>query len=244
MIADTLGYLIDKMVHFKNELIAASSEYEYFFTRHLVRNLQQVNDNYFSVTHNLTYVRDKYMAENALWISELFGDDVKVAVWAHNGHVGTRGIESRGMGSFLEKELGEEYNVIGFELSTGTVTANGYNPSTDEYTSVGIHRFDNPPKEGSIVELFHAAKYENFILNLNELPKYSNLSNWLSSWQYFKAIGAAFNPNSDHYFPAQIKSWYNVMIYFDHTRHTDRTGFKNESDLSMSVHQLALPMIK
>lgn len=67
------------------------------------------------------YARDRYMAENFLWIKET-NPASKSVIWAHNGHIQKT---SQTMGEYLSKKLGEDYVNIGFTFYDGSYTAYG-----------------------------------------------------------------------------------------------------------------------
>ena len=78
--------LLAKIEEFRDELINASSDFEYQFIKKIVLNIKQVTDVVYSYSHGgeINY-RDLYMAENTLWTSALFGEDTKVAL--KNGNI-------------------------------------------------------------------------------------------------------------------------------------------------------------
>ena len=68
-------------------------------------------------------MRDRDMASNVEWLAAQY-PDAKIALWAHNGHVGTTPeLSYRPMGSYLRQALGPAYYVIGQTFGSGTVRA-------------------------------------------------------------------------------------------------------------------------
>lgn len=49
-----------------------------------------------------TFVRDRTMAENIIWIKEHIAKDKKLILWGHNGHVGKI---NKMMGDYLSKKI-------------------------------------------------------------------------------------------------------------------------------------------
>ncbi|MCX6664463.1 MAG: erythromycin esterase family protein [Euryarchaeota archaeon] len=153
--------LLTKLEDFRNEFISASSEFEYLFIKQIVLNIKQANDVGYGYRYDIQKnYRDLYMAQNTLWTSALFGEDTKVALWAHNMHVAN--YEAYGsIGFYLKNELKEKYQIIGFTFSKGRFTA------INRFRFLSIHQIKQP-KLGSINYVFHRAQYDNFILrNLN-----------------------------------------------------------------------------
>ena len=156
--------------------------------------------------------RDKYMAENALWVLNFLGKNKKIALWAHNGHVENT---QNWMGKYLKDELGKFYQVVGFSFSRGGFVAKTVN---DAGVSSGlfIHQVYNA-QDTSTNSLFHEAKYDNFIFKLDTLSSGTKLSDWLSEPRMFLRIGAAYNPERPNasYSTPVLTTAYDVIIHFD-----------------------------
>jgi erythromycin esterase len=90
----------------------------------LVRQVSEVKYYYQTQQYSINY-RDKYMAENTVWLSEYFKGE-KIAVWAHNGHIANLEYGNTGtMGNYLSYRLGDEYATIGFLFSRGSIYRSG-----------------------------------------------------------------------------------------------------------------------
>lgn len=200
---------------FRNELISNSSEFEYQFIKQLALNIKQVNDVRYGMIHNpLKNYRDLYMAQNTLWTSDLFGENTKVALWAHNAHVSNWRLSSA-MGFHLKKELKEKYQILGFAFSLGSFTAIKLENGT--YQGLSIHTIDKEPRFGSINYLFHNAKYENFILRESDIRVISFFNRWIWMPRFFISIGAVFGSDYPYYALIFFKINFDVMIYWDTT---------------------------
>lgn len=70
-------------------------------------------------------LRDRDMAENVEWLATKGYPHAKIALWAHNFHVGARVTELnyRSMGTYLRKRFGADYYTIGQTFGGGTVRA-------------------------------------------------------------------------------------------------------------------------
>ena len=199
-----------------NELINASSAFEYQFMKQLALNIKQVNDvRYGSAQNDQINYRDLYMAENTVWTSNLFGEKTKVALWAHNGHVANLEI-SGSVGFHLKQDFKDEYQIIGFAFSEGSFTA------VDMLLfRLTTHHIKQDPKYGSINYVFHHAKYDNFILRELDIPTNSDFDKYISQPQSFIMIGAGFNILLHRlgvfYALIDLKEMYDVVINWDIT---------------------------
>lgn len=188
----------------------AGNEKEYRITKQLLRVLWQMQD----LVNNQDgfAARDRYMAENTLWIREHFGADTKIAAWAHNGHVSKKGYGGiKSQGTYLRETLGENYQVIGFGFSTGTVSAKSTLDS-----GLGPRVIDIIPEEGSYNKVFQEAKYENFIFDFSRVTAGSKLEEWLNSMHQFFSLGSSLmRPVSRNYADFRLAEEFDILIYFD-----------------------------
>ena len=191
--------------------------------RQLVRNMQQVNDcmytNIKSNSSEYYSCRDEYMAENATWLSTLLGENTKIALWAHNGHVSSGmwvgGVLS--MGNHLRREFGDQYQIVGFSFSKGSFMAITQT-SSGGFRGLDIQTIESDPPTGTLNNLFFNAQHDNFILRVADIPTDSELGNWISDPRILLIIGAAFNGNpSTYYYYVILRSYYDVMINVDMT---------------------------
>jgi erythromycin esterase len=200
----------------KNELITASSELEYQLMKQLALNIKQVNDFRYGYEQNdkINY-RDLYMAVNTIWTSDLFGENTKVALWAHNAHVAN--FETYGsIGYHLKHELNDDYQIIGFAFSKGSFTAIDMLKSR-----LTTHEIKQPPNFGSINYVFHHAQYDNFILREVDIQTNSDFYEYISQPQLFLDIGAGFNilfyNLGVYYYTIDLMEMFDVVIHWDTT---------------------------
>ena len=213
-IDQNVDVLLAKFEEVKNELITASSAFEYQFIKQIALNIKQVNEFMYGYVHNNpTNYRDQYMAENTLWTSDLFVENTKVALWAHNGHVGNWK-SYRSVGYHLKEALNDTYQIIGFAFSFGSFTARKIN---DNYRLATCY-LAQEPKFGSINYVCHHAQDKNFILRESDIPTDSDVDTWISKSRNFLLIGATYNDNSyDWYYLIKFKEYFDVLIYWDIT---------------------------
>lgn len=217
-----LSWLYDQLIEKENEFVPLSGKREYDVAGHLVRVMIQTNDFLYKINHGSTWegsgTRDQYMAENALWLADLSGENEKVVLWAHNYHVANYnavGNPHKTMGAFLKNEWGDSYQIVGFGFSTGGFNAKVPGASGD-LVGPEACSIDTSPISSSINFLFHHAKYRDFIFPHRNLSPGSRLSEWLSIERPFLSIGSVYrgNPN-DYYGSVILLKEYDVIIYFD-----------------------------
>ena len=205
----------------KDLLIANSSTREYEIHKQLLHTFKQA---FIVRYHSANFIvetdwRDQFMAENALWIADFLGQNAKITLWAHNGHVAKDPSYggSGSMGHHLNQELSNLYQVVGFSFSLGSFTAVGQD-QYGNYTGTGTHEITTEPQKHSINLIFHRALYPNFTFHLDAIPANSQWDNWLKTPRPFLSIGAAFNGNpSNYYRSTDIRAYYNWIIHFDRT---------------------------
>lgn len=190
---------------------AVSSPYDFAQASRSIRIVQQWEDLQAS---RIPYARDRYMAENALWLLEQGGPDAKIVLWAHNGHVQTR---NGRMGDFLRAELGDDLVVVGFDFYRGHFTAVRRIGETNQ--GLATHSVDAPPW-GTYEHYFRAADIPRFLLDLRGVDYSTPATQWLAGPRPMRSVGAVYD--SDHpgqYFVSDTRMplEYDVMIYFEDT---------------------------
>jgi len=209
------SYFNDNM----NRLTSHSGQFEYDLIERLIIQTKQFIDVYSNSTYNY---RDKYMAENSVWLTKLLGNDTKVVLWAHNGHVAKDPFYS-GSGSqgfHIRMELDYKYKVIAFSFSKGSFRAVYYDDQNKTYLDLTNHTINKlPPRESSNF-IFHFSQPENFILINENVKQSASLLNWLNTTRKFLMIGAVYsNQLYDHYFYN-----YNLLASFDAVIHFQSTN--------------------
>lgn len=118
MVSAATPAVLARLDRHRDRYVAATSEQEFDLVRQHARVLVQQAD----VCEDANSAdRDRYMADNLDWyIARRPG--VKVMVWAHNGHVGTRR-SGTAMGRHLRDRYGQSYVSLGFVLGSGAYRA-------------------------------------------------------------------------------------------------------------------------
>ncbi len=202
-----------------NELTAAAiDEFEFKQMKQLMIQAKQVID---VAKQSSSGLRDKYMAENAIWFSNLFGVDSKIALWAHNGHIGKNPAYSGSgsMGNNIKASIGNQYKVIGFSFNNGSFRAVNYSTETGTYTGLINHYITKPSPSNSINYIFMLAEPKTFALVLGEISPLLSLKNWLNSARPFLSIGSIYSSAmaSSYFYSQNLTSYFDSIIHFHTT---------------------------
>ena len=151
-------------------------------------------------------------------VNHLGARSAKVALWAHNSHLGDARATQMGasgelnVGQLVRQRHGEDTVLVGFTTHTGTVTAasNWDGPAERKRVRAAL--------SGSYESLFHAAGVSNFLLILRGATW---LSGVLNQEMLERAIGVIYLPESErvsHYFQARLANQFDALIHLDETR--------------------------
>jgi erythromycin esterase-like protein len=185
----------------------------------VVRNAEQYYRSMFRGRASSWNLRDTHMMET---LNELVahlekdGEPAKVAVWAHNSHLGdaratamARGGELN-LGQLVREQYGDEAFLLGFTTSEGSVTA------ADEWDAPPRKMRVRPPLEGSCERVFRETGVPNFFLPLRrEVPPEEIAGNLIQ-----RAIGVIYRPETErmsHYFETRLAGQFDAVIHFDET---------------------------
>ena len=136
--------------------------------------------------------RDKAMAENAIYLMQHQGKDVKGFIWAHNGHIDKKGIwQAHSTGYHLKKEFGDTYYSMGFDFATGqlyTKTKEG------KIYKGGLHTISEPLKD-TYADVFTEADAPVFIIDFKAAQKDIIMKDFLkSNRKIITTGGGGYNP--------------------------------------------------
>ncbi|MCW2952156.1 MAG: Erythromycin esterase [Conexibacter sp.] len=159
-------------------------------------------------------VRDRHMAETLDALVdhlERTSGATKVAVWAHNSHLGDARATELGqsgelnLGQLVRERHGDDVLLVGFTTYTGTVTA--------------ASRWDGP-SERKHVRRALAGSWEQVFHDL-DLPRFMIETNGLPGRRLERAIGVIYQPETErfsHYFHTELEHQFDVVLHIDDTR--------------------------
>lgn len=185
----------------------------------LVKNAEEYYRTMFQGRTSSWNLRDTHMAETLEALTHHLGArTAKIAVWAHNSHLGdARATEmgARGelnLGQLVRQRHGSKALLAGFTTYTGTVTAASHWDGPAERKRV------RPALTGSYEELFHETGVPNFLLKLRDGGETAAA---LRSPRLERAIGVIYLPHSErvsHYFHTRLADQFDAIMHMDETR--------------------------
>ena len=187
----------------------------------LVRNAEEYYRTMFRGRVSSWNLRDSHMVETlqALdrHLAAMHGTLPRVAVWAHNSHLGDASATDMGdigewnVGQLARDRYGDEAVLIGFSTHHGWVTA--------------ANEWDDPPQRkrvrdglpGSWEDVFHQAGGERWLLTLKGNTALPAL---VAQKRLQRAIGVIYRPETErqsHYFHTRLSDQFDAMIHIDET---------------------------
>jgi erythromycin esterase-like protein len=164
-------------------------------------------------------LRDRHMAGTVEALRDHLSEEgrpARIALWAHNSHLGdarATQMGSRGelnVGQLMRERFGSRAVLVGFTTSFGTVTA-----ASDWDAPVELMRV-RPALDDSYEHLFHEVAVPRFFLRLND----ERIHRDLMKPRLERAIGVIYRPETErasHYFQASLSSQFDAVLHFDHT---------------------------
>ncbi len=218
----------------KEKYIQKSSRQEYLIEK---MRLNTFAGNVEMLKHSLMFpvskVRAETNVENIKLLSEIQGENNKLIIWAHNGHVTSDeylmqeffnyttddgfhniNMESKEslMGYLLKRDLGESYFNIGFEFYEGNFTAIEYKKGIKEFSV-------SAPESNTLPYLLNRANVygDCYFLSLNKNNMDKTVFNYFNSSQFCHEIGAAY---ISRYVKKIPQTSYDALIFIKNTTGT------------------------
>ncbi|HJQ80182.1 MAG TPA: erythromycin esterase family protein [Lacipirellulaceae bacterium] len=200
------------------------AEDELFFAEQNARLVMNAEKYYRSMylgdvlTWNL---RDRHMAEtldSLVQHLERRGGRAKIAVWAHNSHLGDARATQMGqrgelnIGQLVREKYGRDAVLVGFTTHQGTVTA------ASDWGAPAERKTVRPGLAGSYEALFDRTGIDRFFLALRGN---SEMTEGLRPRKLERAIGVIYRPDTErmsHYFYARLPDQFDAVIHFNETR--------------------------
>jgi erythromycin esterase-like protein len=212
-----------------------TAEDEYFYVEQnarVVKNAEEYYRNTFTGRISAWNLRDRHMVETIDSLVQYLdarmprGERSKVAVWAHNSHLGDARATSMGrdgewnVGQLARERWGREQTyLIGFSTYSGTVTAAG---NWDEPARLKRVR---PGLPGSWEATFHEVcgrlRRAGCHLDLRGIARDRRFLNEVNRDRLQRAIGVIYRPRTErisHYFDTRLGEQFDSMIHLDATR--------------------------
>jgi erythromycin esterase-like protein len=187
----------------------------------LVKNAEEYYRSMFLENVSSWNLRDQHMAETLDVLVKHLDRQVgraKIAVWAHNSHVGDARVSEmnrRGelnIGQLARTRYGSDAMLVGFTTYTGTVTA------ASDWGAPAERKRVRPALRDSYEALFHVAEADRFLLALR---RGEPAAEGLRESRLERAIGVICRPETErisHYFRTQLASQFDAVLHFDEAR--------------------------
>jgi erythromycin esterase-like protein/adenine/guanine phosphoribosyltransferase-like PRPP-binding protein len=166
-------------------------------------------------------LRDRHMTETLEALAVHLrrqGGNGKIAVWAHNSHLGDARATEMGergelnVGQLVRQRYGRDAVLVGFTTHHGTVTA------ASDWGGTAERKRVRPALPGSYEWLLHTAYPARFLLLLQSGDA---VVERLRNPRLERAIGVIYRPDTErasHYFRARLSDQFDVVLHFDETR--------------------------
>ncbi|WP_139125795.1 erythromycin esterase family protein [Arcticibacter eurypsychrophilus] len=160
--------------------------------------------------------RDQCMAENCMWIAER-NPNIKVLVWAHNGHVSKSITDSdiRPMGSYLKEKYSSGYYVLGFGFNKGAFRAR-----VDKESGIDVMTVPEVKSNLSTDFIFGQCKDENFFMDFKSTTGNQVVQDFLNRKLYSRYIGASYNAKKSENgkdIKKELINLYDGIVFFKQT---------------------------
>jgi erythromycin esterase-like protein len=187
----------------------------------LIKNAEQYYRTMFSGRASSWNLRDRHMAGTLQALDAQLSrgrEPAKLAVWAHNSHLGdARATEmgARGelnVGQLVREHYGRAALLVGFTTYSGSVTA------ANDWDAPAERKQVRPALPGSYEALFHTTELPAFELALRGT---SIAAEQLRQPRLERAIGVIYRPDTErmsHYFYARLADQFDALVHFDHSR--------------------------
>jgi erythromycin esterase len=208
--------------------ISAAGESSYLEAEHALELLLQAEQLFAEPDQQAAInLRDKFMAENVLWLLEQGGPETRMIIWAQNGHLHRKPAEPEAdgfvfipMGTHLSNALGNDLYTIGLDFGNGSF--NAYQVDS----AIGLGRglqtlYVSPPLPNSFEDVLSNLSPEIYYLDLS-LIENSPAGNWFKQPHWMRNIGAAYDPDNLELTSVwgRLQDWFDGLIYIQHTNPT------------------------
>ena len=197
---------------------------EYFSAQQnaeLVKNAEEYYRAMFRGRPNTWNLRDRHMFETLEKLADhleiWLGREARIAVWAHNSHLGNAGATEMGqrgelnIGQLVREHYADKALHIGFSTSRGRVTA------ASDWDGPAETKTVREPLPGSYEEIFSRLEKKRFCLDLRQPGETASV---LEDRRLQRAIGVIYRPETErmsHYFYASLPHQFDFMIHIDET---------------------------
>ena len=211
--------------------IAEDQFFEAVQNARVVKNAEEYYRTMFLGAVSSWNLRDRHMVETLeALVAHLEGQagSAKVAVWAHNSHLGDARATDMGrrgelnIGQLVRERYGRDAVLVGCTTHHGTVTA------ASNWDGAAERKYVRPGLVGSYEAAFHDTEIGRFLLTFRERDP---MPQPLREPRLERAIGVIYRPDTErmsHYFYARLPDQFDAVLHFDETRAVEPLDYSAE----------------
>jgi erythromycin esterase len=159
-------------------------------------------------------VRERAMADGVEWVLDHQGGD-RIAVWAHNEHVGTGHRTERpgvaSLGQHLRERFGADYYALGLEFGTGEWTA-----ASGETGGPAVESFgDESPPAGSPAAALSAVDAPALLVDFEPVRGEECVDEWLDTPRPVHNVPGIMSLVDDPYAEIRLGESFDGLLYVD-----------------------------
>jgi erythromycin esterase len=161
--------------------------------------------------------RDRYMAENMIYVVEHEAPGTKFILWAHDDHVTE---DSLSLGWFLRQQYGDAYYAVGLYVNQGPYLTRLISPKGD-------FKITNKPAadSGSLEWFLARANLPRFFLNLRSDSGGPAIGAWLHAPRTAFGGSWAYEPDLPSLNDTvKVRAWYDGLLYVSESTPTHPTA--------------------
>ena len=171
----------------------------------------------------MAQVREQGMTENVCWLHEQAEGGEKIALWAHNWHIGTWGVWHLGpdkdqlpfrwMGIELRQRYHEHYVAVGFSFVHGQHNAIAIDQEGRWLAHPRPPFHLAPARDRETYHVMFAEAGQQYLLDLRA-PAGEAVRTWLAGPHPFRVLNDTQSNESDFH-QAPLLQWFDVLIHIE-----------------------------
>jgi erythromycin esterase len=189
----------------------------YALIKRHIRILEQVMSLFGVSGSKNSALRDEYLAENALWLSNNNSSpEAKTVIWAHNGHIrASTTNNSRKMGSYLREHLHEKYYALALSFNKGAVSIFDFASKSRTYKAFN---YGPSEKDNSVEYFLNQCLWNAFVLNFADFKDDKAFKNEIEPYKYMRVIGAEYLKDERNiYFKVPVVDNFDGILFIKNT---------------------------
>lgn len=204
----------ERLSRFRRKYVARSSVAEHAVMLQHTRAMEQVRRRLAAKGNAARFAaRDLAMADNVMWLADQIGEEQRMMVWAHNGHIqfDHSTLLGKNMGTYLRERLGPAYLATGFVLGEGTYRA-WVKPTAPDLADVAV----GPIEPGWAAQAFAETGLPIFAVDLRSVTQ-GPVHDWVFSPHIVHSCGWLVSEHEPKGTVDVLGRLFDVAIYINKT---------------------------